>query len=50
MTSSSASSARRSTRGSGILEHGAYADYEADELPKLAERIEAAGRERRAKK
>ena len=28
----------------------AYTDYEAGELPKLAERIKAAGRERLAKK
>jgi prevent-host-death family protein len=36
--------------GIADLKRGAYADYEADELPKLAERIKAAGRERRAKK
>ena len=32
------------------LERGAHTDAEADELPKLAERIKAAGRERLAKK
>ena len=31
------------------IERGAYADYEADELPRLAERIKAAGRERLSK-
>lgn len=37
-------------RGLSDLERGAYTDYEADDLPKLAERIKAAGRERLAKK
>jgi prevent-host-death family protein len=37
-------------QGLADLEHGAYTDYEADELPKLAERIKAAGRERLARK
>lgn len=32
------------------LERGAYAEHEPDELPKLSERIKAAGRERLAKK
>ena len=36
--------------GLADLERGAYTDYEADELPKLAERIKAAGRERLARK
>jgi prevent-host-death family protein len=36
--------------GLADLECGAYTDYAADELPKLAERIKAAGRERLAKK
>jgi prevent-host-death family protein len=36
--------------GLADLERGAYTDYEADELPTLAERIKAAGRERHAKK
>ena len=36
--------------GLAELERGAYTDYEADELPKLAERINAAGRERLAEK
>ena len=38
------------SQGLADLEHGAYTDYEADELPKLAERIKAAGRERLARK
>jgi prevent-host-death family protein len=37
-------------QGLADLERGAYTDYEADELPKLAERIKAAGRERLARK
>ena len=37
-------------QGLAHLERGAYTDYEADELPKLAERIKAAGRERLARK
>jgi len=36
-------------QGPADLERGAYTDYEADELPKLAERIKAAGRERLSK-
>lgn len=32
------------------LQHGAYTDYEASELPKLAERIKAAGRKRLAQR
>ncbi|EGV19513.1 type II toxin-antitoxin system Phd/YefM family antitoxin [Thiocapsa marina] len=31
--------------GLADLEHGAYTDYQADDLPKLAERINAAGRQ-----
>jgi prevent-host-death family protein len=37
-------------QGLADLKRGAYTDYEADELPKLAERIKAAGRERLARK
>jgi prevent-host-death family protein len=37
-------------QGLADLERGTYTDYEADELPKLAERIKAAGRERLARK
>jgi prevent-host-death family protein len=37
-------------QGLADLERGAYTDYEADELPALAERIKTAGRERLAKK
>jgi len=37
-------------QGLADLERGAYTDYEADALPKLAERIKAAGRERLARK
>ena len=37
-------------RGLADLERGAYTDYQADELPGLAERIKSAGRERLAKK
>jgi prevent-host-death family protein len=36
--------------GIADLESGAHSDYKADELPELAERIKAAGRERLAKK
>jgi prevent-host-death family protein len=36
--------------GLADLERGAYTDYKADELRKLAERIKAAGRERLAGK
>lgn len=36
--------------GLADLERGGYTNYEGDELPKLAERIKAAGRERFAKK
>jgi prevent-host-death family protein len=36
--------------GLADLERGAHTDYEADELPKLAEQIKAAGREQLAKK
>jgi len=36
--------------GLADLERGACTDYDADELPKLAARIKAAGRERLAKK
>ena len=36
--------------GLADLERGAYTDFTADELPKLAEWIKAAGRERLAKK
>lgn len=36
--------------GLAELERGAYTDYETEELPSLAERIKAAGRERLAKK
>jgi prevent-host-death family protein len=36
--------------GLADLERGAYTDYEADELPKLAAQIKAAGRERLARK
>ncbi len=36
--------------GLADFEHGACTDYEADELPKLAARIKAAGRERLARK
>lgn len=37
-------------RGLSDLERGAYIDYEAHDLPKLAERIKAVGRERLVKK
>ena len=37
-------------QGLSDLKRGACTDYEADELPKLAERIKAAGRERLSKK
>jgi prevent-host-death family protein len=37
-------------QGLADLERGTYTDYETDELPKLAERIKAAGRERLARK
>ena len=42
----------RAEIGLGIadLERGAYTDYATEELPKLAERIKAAGRERLATK
>ncbi len=36
--------------GIADLESGAHSDYKADELPELAERVKAAGRERLAKK
>jgi hypothetical protein len=36
--------------GLADLERGACTDYEADDLPKLAARIKAAGRERLARK
>jgi prevent-host-death family protein len=36
--------------GIADLDRGACTDYEAEELPKLAERIKAAGRERLTKK
>jgi prevent-host-death family protein len=36
--------------GLADLERGAYTDYAADALPKLAEQIKAAGRERHATK
>jgi len=36
--------------GLADLQSGAYTDYEANELPKLAERIKAAGRKRLAQK
>lgn len=35
--------------GLADLERGAYTDYDVDELPKLAERIKAGGREQLAK-
>jgi hypothetical protein len=38
------------TVGLADLDRGAYTEYEPDALPKLAERIKAAGRERLAKK
>lgn len=37
-------------QGLADLERGAFADDQADELPKLGERIKTAGRERLAKK
>ena len=36
--------------GLADLQRGAYTDYEANELPKLAERIKAAGRKQLARK
>jgi prevent-host-death family protein len=36
-------------KGLADIRRGACTDYEADELPKLAERIKAAGRSRRSK-